>query len=173
MQRNEIVAAVERMAPSYSIDPALVTAIIETESAFHVDAVSPKGAMGLMQLMPDTAARFGVTDSFDPIENLRGGMSYLRTLLRLFGGDVALSVAAYNAGESAVQRHVQGEPLSQETLDYVAKLRRLYPADHHPIPNVTRVGSLPAVVYRKTATNGRLTVERTPFGVTIYRHFGP
>jgi hypothetical protein len=82
-------------------------------------------------------------------------------------------VAAYNAGESAIQRHVHGEALSQETLDYVAKLRRLYPAHHHPIPNVTRAGSLPVVVYRRTASSGRMTVERTPFGVTIYRHYGP
>jgi hypothetical protein len=161
-------------------------AVIAIESDFQPDAVSPKGAMGLMQLMPDTAARFGVANSFDPIENLRGGMSYLRTLLRLFGGDVALSVAAYNAGENAVQRYRQGDALSQETIDYVAKLRRLYPADHHPIPKVTTAGSLPVVVYLRAgagglgkpaamplSTQGRVTVERTPFGVTVYRRFGP
>jgi TPR repeat protein len=129
---KEIAKAVNKMAPRFGLDPALVTAVIAVESGFQSDAVSPKNAQGLMQLIPETAARFGVADSFDPEQNLRGGMSYLRWLLKRFDGDVTLAVAAYNAGENAVLQH-GGVPPYPETQDYVAKIRHYYGRRHHPI----------------------------------------
>ncbi|MEF3193934.1 MAG: lytic transglycosylase domain-containing protein [Halothiobacillaceae bacterium] len=112
-------------ASQSGIDHALIRAIMHAESGFNPQAVSPKGAMGLMQLMPATAARFGVNDSFNPIENVRGGVAYLRFLLDLFKGDVRLAVAAYNAGEGAVQKF-GGIPPYDETITYVARVMNLY-----------------------------------------------
>jgi hypothetical protein len=103
------------------ISADLVRAVIHTESAFDPLAVSSAGAKGLMQLMPDAARRFGVTDLFDPRDNIKGGVRYLRVLLRQFGGDVALTVAAYNAGEGAVSRYAAVPPY-RETRDYVRKI---------------------------------------------------
>lgn len=123
---------VRELAPAYRLDPALVLAVIAVESSFRSDAVSSKNAQGLMQLIPATAARFGVRDAFDPEENLRGGMAYLRWLLDNFAGDVKLAVAAYNAGENAVARH-GGVPPYAETVTYVKKIQRLYPSARHPV----------------------------------------
>jgi soluble lytic murein transglycosylase-like protein len=122
---KEIVAAVERLAPRYRLDPALVLAVIAVESNFQADAVSAKNARGLMQLIPATAIRFGVADSFDPVQNLQGGMGYLSWLLQLFEGDVTLATAAYNAGEGAVQSY-GGVPPYKETQLYVARIRDYY-----------------------------------------------
>ncbi len=122
---------VEQMAPGFALDPKLVLAVIGVESAFLTDAVSSKNAQGLMQLVPATAARFGVRDAFNPSENLRGGMAYLRWLLSRFKGNVALAAAAYNAGENAVERH-GGVPPYAETQNYVRKIRSLYSRPHHP-----------------------------------------
>lgn len=116
--RAQILAWVERLAPEYGLDPQLVAAVIRTESAFDPRARSPKDARGLMQLIPATAERFGVKDIWDPVENLRGGMAYLRWLLDHFDGDVALALAGYNAGENAVARH-RGIPPYRETQRYV------------------------------------------------------
>jgi hypothetical protein len=99
----------------------LVRAVIHTESAFDHLAVSSAGARGLMQLMPDAAKRFGVTNPFDPQDNIKGGVRYLRVLLKQFQGDVALTVAAYNAGEGAVARY-RAVPPYRETRDYVRKI---------------------------------------------------
>jgi hypothetical protein len=119
------------MAPKFGLDPNLVLAVISVESAFQTVAVSSKSAQGLMQLIPATATRFGVRDAFDPVENIRGGMAYLRWLLRHFKGDVTLALAAYNAGEGAVKRY-GGVPPYKETINYVRKIRRLYPKTSHP-----------------------------------------
>lgn len=127
----EIVAMVHRTAPQYGLDPALVLAVIRVESAFRSDAVSPKEAAGLMQLIPDTAERFGVSDVFDPAQNIRGGVRYLRWLLAYFQGDVTLALAGYNAGERAVDRF-RGVPPYEETRNYVRAIRRLYDAPRHP-----------------------------------------
>jgi soluble lytic murein transglycosylase-like protein len=99
----------------------LVIAVIQVESNFDPNALSPKNAQGLMQLIPETAERFGVKDVWDPEQNLRGGMAYLRWLLDYFRGDVRLALAGYNAGEGAVERH-QGVPPFDETQDYVRKV---------------------------------------------------
>ncbi|MGQ9369959.1 lytic transglycosylase domain-containing protein [Azospirillum sp. A39] len=127
----EIVRLVEGMAPRYGLDPALVLAVIRVESAFRSDAVSPKEAAGLMQLIPETAERFAVKDVFDAEDNIRGGMKYLRWLLAYFRGDVSLALAAYNAGEGAVDKY-RGVPPYRETQGYVQLIRRLYPKDTHP-----------------------------------------
>lgn len=117
-----IVRFVQLVAPDYKLDPALVLSFISAESNFDSQALSPKGAMGLMQLMPDTATRFGVRNAKDAVQNLRGGMAYLRWLMAYFQGDVTLVAAAYNAGERAVERYL-GVPPYAETRLYVLKIR--------------------------------------------------
>jgi hypothetical protein len=109
---------------AYNVDLELVRAIIQVESDFDPLARSSKGALGLMQLMPATAARFGVGDPWNPRQNIFGGVQYLRFLLDLFGGDVALVAAAYNAGENAVIRY-NGVPPYRETQGYVGRVRAL------------------------------------------------
>lgn len=108
-------------AARYELDPALLTAMAEVESAFDPVAVSPKGACGLLQLMPQTAARFGVADVFNAEQNVDGGARYLSWLLQRFEGNSELALAGYNAGEGAVDRH-RGIPPYQETRRYVARV---------------------------------------------------
>ena len=121
----EISAIVERAANEAGVDPNLVMAIIRTESEFNSHAVSPRNAQGLMQLMPATAVRYHVANTFDPLQNVRGGTAYLRWLLDRFDGDLKLALAAYNAGENAVTaRH--DIPRFPETQKYVASVTRLY-----------------------------------------------
>lgn len=112
-------------ALAFNLDKALVRAIIQTESAFNVHATSPKGARGLMQLMPETAARYGVRDIFDPEQNIWGGARYMRDLLVKFNHEIPLALAAYNAGENAVIRH-GGIPPYTETRNYVKKVMALH-----------------------------------------------
>jgi soluble lytic murein transglycosylase-like protein len=116
-----IVNFVKLVAPDFKLSPQLVLAIISTESNFNPNAVSPKNAQGLMQLIPDTAARFKVRNVFDPAQNIRGGMAYLRWLMAYYQGNVVLVAAAYNAGEGAVNRY-RGVPPFVETLGYVQKV---------------------------------------------------
>ena len=123
----EIDSLVEQAASRHQVDPGLVRAIVRVESDFDPKAVSRKGAMGLMQLIPATAQRFGVANPFAPKQNLEGGINYLKYLLDLFGGDLSLSLAAYNAGEHTVQRS-GGIPAISETQNYVRKITILYQA---------------------------------------------
>lgn len=109
-------------AGRHRLDPSLVKAVIHVESGFDPQAVSPKGARGLMQVMPDTGRRFGRTDLFDPVQNVEAGSEYLKYLLSLFDGDVRLALAAYNAGEGAVLRHGRRIPPFKETQAYVPKV---------------------------------------------------
>jgi len=122
--RRGIDALVSANAAAYSIDPALVRSIVEAESGFDPRAISPAGARGLMQLMPETARSLGVVDAYDPSQNLRGGTRYLRGLLDRFG-DVRLAVAAYNAGAAAVERF-GGVPPFSETQAYVRRVLARY-----------------------------------------------
>lgn len=112
---------------SYSgIDPRLIKAIIKVESNFNPRAISPKGAMGLMQLMPETAKRNGVRDPYDPVQNISGGVRYFKKLTKMFKGDLRLALAGYNAGEQAVKDYGYRIPPYQETIDYVEKVLAHY-----------------------------------------------
>lgn len=121
----DIEHLVEQTADRQQVDPRLVHAIISVESDYNPNAVSRKGAMGLMQLIPATAQRYGVDNPFDPKQNIEGGVNYLKDLLKLFGGDLTLSLAAYNAGENSVLRS-GGIPAFTETRDYVRKVKKIY-----------------------------------------------
>lgn len=121
---REIAAAAAR---KHGLDPELVIAVVSVESAFQPQAVSPKVAQGLIQLMPGTAASLGVADVFDPAQNLDGGARHLGQLLDLYDGDVERALAAYNAGQGAVQRH-HGVPPYRETRAYVKKVLSRYRA---------------------------------------------
>jgi len=112
---------IDKLAMRDGLDPDLIKAVAMVESAFDPSAVSPKGAMGLMQLMPATAKQYGVENPMDPYENLGAGSRHLRQLLNRFDGDVTLALAAYNAGAGAVKRY-GGVPRYRETMDYVQKV---------------------------------------------------
>jgi len=127
----EISSLVEQTANRLQIDPQLVDAIIKVESQYDPMALSNKGAMGLMQLIPETAQRFGVANPFDPKDNIQGGVSYLKHLLEMFGGDLPRSLAAYNAGEGAVERS-GGVPSYPETQDYVRRVTHIYQSSASP-----------------------------------------
>ena len=130
-RQRQLAGLVLRLAPEYGIEPRLALAIAHTESNLNPDAVSNKNAQGLMQLIPDTAARFNVRKPFDPEQNVRGGLTYLRWLLAYFRGDVALAAAAYNAGEGAVNRY-RGIPPYAETRGYVRRILEHFPREEHP-----------------------------------------
>lgn len=119
---------ISRHSERQNLDPKLVRAVIQTESGYNLRALSNKGAMGLMQLMPGTASLLNVRNPYDADDNLRGGTTYLRSLIDRFAGSVELAVAAYNAGPGAVARH-GGVPPYQETRDYVRRVLALYHGD--------------------------------------------
>ena len=112
---------IKRTAAANRVDVALVKAVMHVESGFNPNALSPKGASGLMQLMPETAVRYGVEDIFDPVQNVQGGVRYLKDLLAMFKNNQGLAIAAYNAGENAVLRY-KGIPPYNETQNYVRKV---------------------------------------------------
>ncbi|MGY6274732.1 lytic transglycosylase domain-containing protein [Methylomonas sp. MgM2] len=120
---NELIA---KTAAKHQMDPKLVHAVIQAESAYNPKAMSSAGAVGLMQLMPDTARRYGVTDRYDPEQNVDGGTRYLKDLLSMFNSNLKLAVAGYNAGEGAVMKHNYAIPPYRETQDYVRHVLRLY-----------------------------------------------
>ena len=124
-RRSEYDPIIERYADEHGIDPTFVRAVIQVESNFDPNCVSVKGARGLMQLMPATAKRFGVTSIHDPEQNIRGGVEYLAYLMQLFNGDLRRVLAGYNAGEGAVMRY-GGIPPYKETSYYVVKALTVY-----------------------------------------------
>jgi soluble lytic murein transglycosylase-like protein len=164
--------AIRAAAERHGVDPRLVETVIVVESAGNPRAVSPKGAIGLMQLMPHRAAELHVRNPFDPLQNLEGGVRHLRDLLARFDGDVTLALAAYNAGEEAVRTY-RGVPPYRETQDYVRKIRALYPtADVGLPPRAT--GSEPEAVYRRVSDDGTIlytNVPPTPTPLLLQRHF--
>jgi len=157
---------IRRASGLYGLDPNLVEAVIATESNFNPWAVSPKGARGLMQLMPGTAQRFGVTNVHDPSQNIQGGVQYLRYLLDLFGGDLVLALAAYNAGEGVVQS-LGRVPNYQETRQYVDRVLARY---GQGIPSrASKAGGRKAMparpkpkIYSTVSQDGTLVFSDTP-----------
>lgn len=125
---------IDEHAAAHGVDADLVRAVIQVESAFNPLAVSNKGAMGLMQLMPATASEFGVVNPFDPRENIGGGVRYLKRLLSKYDQKVELALAAYNAGPGAVDRYGQQVPPYRETRDYVQRITRTRPGSAAPRP---------------------------------------
>lgn len=128
---RKIFELVMKMAPQYKVEPQLAFAIIAAESNFNTQALSPKNAQGLMQLIPETSERFNVKNPYDPAQNIRGGLTYLRWLLAYFEGDIALVAAAYNAGEGKVERY-RGVPPYLETRAYVQRILRAVGVTAHP-----------------------------------------
>ena len=125
IDRDGVERIVREAADRHNVDPALVRAVIETESNWNPSAISRKGAVGLMQLMPTTAQRFGASDFYTPQQNVEAGVKYLKTLLERYDGNLDLALAAYNAGEGAVDR-AHGIPAFRETRDYVQKVQNAY-----------------------------------------------
>jgi hypothetical protein len=125
IDRDGVEKLVREAADRHQVDPALIRAVIETESNWNPSAVSRKGALGLMQLIPTTAQRFGVDDAFSPKQNVDAGVRYLKTLLERYNGNLDLALAAYNAGEGAVDR-AHGVPAYRETRNYVQRVQEAY-----------------------------------------------
>lgn len=142
------------------VDPVLLYAQMHQESSFKRGAISPKGARGLMQLMPFTAARFGVTNIFDPKQNIEGGARYMRFLLDHFDGDVSLALAGYNAGEGAVRKYGRRIPPYRETQDYVRRISHRY--------SRMRDGELARTAQSMTATQVATLQAEQPAPVPTY-----
>ncbi|MFB3924315.1 MAG: transglycosylase SLT domain-containing protein [Terriglobia bacterium] len=151
---EEINRLVQQTADRFQVDPKLVHAIIQVESDYNPAAVSNKGAMGLMQLVPATAHRYGVSNPFDPKQNIEGGVNHLKYLLDLFKGDLSLSLAAYNAGENSVLRR-GGVPDFQETRAYIKKVSGLYGVSPVPDSSEKKPAQPPrSQIYRYVDANG-------------------
>ncbi|MEO7729011.1 MAG: lytic transglycosylase domain-containing protein [Burkholderiales bacterium] len=150
---------IQAAAVANNLDPALIRAVITAESGYNPRAVSRTGAVGLMQLMPETASRYNVTNSRDPEQNIHGGARYLRDLLQMFNQDVRLAVAAYNAGEQAVMKYGNRIPPYRETIAYVPKVLHFYDRYRKGLaptatPNYQRAASTRAINYRRVASSG-------------------
>ena len=123
---NKVDSLIRLYGGQYGVDPYLIYCLMSQESSFASSAVSPKGAQGLMQLMPDTAARYGVTNPYDVAQNIKGGTRYLKDLLQMFNGRVDLALAGYNAGEGAVMKYGNAIPPYDETRNYVKLILKRY-----------------------------------------------
>ena len=150
---------VQEHAARQSLRPDLVRAVIQVESGFNPWARSPKGAMGLMQLMPGTARELGVRNAYDPEENIRGGMKHMRNLLDMFDNDLVLSLAAYNAGENVVQRTGR-VPGYRETRDYVRSITRRYGSKH--VAPASETPPAPQPMFRYMDRDGVLHLTNIP-----------
>ena len=126
MDWNAYAEIVKKAAREQNLDQALLRAVIAAESGYDPNAVSSKGAIGLMQLMPETAQRYGVSNIYDPAQNVHAGARYLRDLMRKFNDDLSLALAAYNAGEDAVVRYGNRIPPYRETREYVPRVMNFY-----------------------------------------------
>lgn len=155
---HQFVSDIREISSRHGVDPQLVESVIRAESAFNPTAVSRTGARGLMQLMPKTAVALGVRDSFNPRENIEGGVRHLRYLLDRYPGNVPFAVAAYNAGEGAVDAH-RGIPPYAETQQYVQRVLQTGAAW-----SGRTVGPLPRSVYRYAGPDGSVTYSNLPPG---------
>jgi soluble lytic murein transglycosylase-like protein len=161
---------IDRIADEHGVESQLVHSVIRAESNYNANAVSPKGARGIMQLIPATARRFGVTNTFDARDNIQGGVRYLRFLLDYYQGDYPKAIAAYNAGEAAVDKY-KGIPPYVETQSYVYRVaRNLAVARQAVVPRVAVTKSLavvndnsetPRPIQTSTGSDGRV-YYRTP-----------
>ena len=153
----------------HRVDPVLLYAIMHQESTFKPKAISPKGARGLMQLMPGTAARYGVSNIFDPRQNIEGGARYMRFLLDLFDGDVNLALAGYNAGEGAVMKYGSRVPPYSETQEYVRRISRRYALMRDPLAarNANSVTSAQIAAVRTKDSAPLSIYERHVFAVRL------
>jgi soluble lytic murein transglycosylase-like protein len=153
VDRDGVEKIVREAADRHHVDPALVRAVIETESNWNPAARSRKGALGLMQLIPTTATRFGVNDIFNPQQNVDAGVHYLKTLLERYNGNLDLALAAYNAGEGAVDR-AHGIPSYRETRNYVQKVQHAYfrPGSGR----LENAFARPNPIHRQVDNNGRI-----------------
>ena len=145
-------ALIERHASAIGVRPDLVRAVIQVESAFNSRAISPKGARGLMQLMPATARELGVTDPFDPDQNIRGGVTYLRRLLDRYEDNEELALAAYNAGPGAVERYGNQIPPFPETQQFVGRIR-----DRTEVTTISATGT---TIYKSYEVVGERRIPR-------------
>jgi Transglycosylase SLT domain len=157
--QQDIDAAIDAAAARHNVDPSLVRSVVKVESNFNPNAVSRKGAMGLMQLMPSTARSLNVSNPFDPAQNVDAGVRHLRKLLDSYGGNVPLSLAAYNAGSGAVARSA-GIPHYRETQDYVRRITNLYNGGSAPGPFGIGVASHEPVRVQRDA-RGVLNISNT------------
>ena len=157
--QHQFASDIREISMRHGVDPRLVESVIRAESAFNPTAVSRTGARGLMQLMPQTAAMLGVRDSFDPRQNIEGGVRHLRYLLDRYPGNVPLAVAAYNAGEGAVDSH-RGIPPYAETQQYVQRVL----GGGGSWSGSRTVGPLPKSVYRYAGADGTVTYSNLPPG---------
>jgi soluble lytic murein transglycosylase-like protein len=157
---NQYDSIIEKYAGDYRLDPHLIRSIIATESGFNPKAVSPKGARGLMQLMPATAARLGVQNSFDPEQNIHGGIKHFRSLMDNFN-DVTLSLAAYNAGENRVQR-LGRVPEIRETREYVQSVTKRWNASKEFTAPVQQEEDKPSPIFRFPDEDGVLHLTNIP-----------
>ena len=158
--RSEIDTYIEAHSRRQQLDPELVRAVVQVESAYRPGAESHKGAIGLMQLMPETARSLAVEDPWDPEENLRGGTIYLRHLLDRFGGQLELALAGYNAGPEAVQRF-GGIPPYEETRSYVEKVLRIYRNEPGYSVQTTSLSRQGRKSYLSRDENGNYTLTTT------------
>lgn len=154
--QGDLRGLVQRLSSEHGLDPKLVDAVVRVESAYNPSAVSHKGALGLMQLMPDTARRLEVDDPFDPEQNVRGGIRELDRLIERYSGNLQLVLAAYNAGEGAVDRH-RGIPPFQETRDYVARVLSLYTGSAYRVSD----GRMISPVRLTRDAEGRTVISNT------------
>ena len=163
LDRSDLRRLVQTISREHGVDPSLVDALVRVESAYDPNAVSRRGAMGLMQLMPGTAKRLGVDDPFDPEKNIRGGVREVSRLLDQYSGNLQFALAAYNAGEGAVARY-RGVPPYSETRNYVSRILTIYTGQPYRMGGASRPAR-PVKMVRDQ--NGSTVITNTTSAATV------
>ncbi len=153
INRDRFLPSINAAASAHGVDAELIKCVITVESGFNPKALSPKGARGLMQLMPSVASEYNVRDSFNPDDNIHGGTKLLKHLLKKYRGDLRIALAAYNAGEDAVRKY-SGIPPYQETMEYVEKILGLYGKPYESARYLVPDNSYGKKIYRYETTDG-------------------